>query len=80
MPDYKKIRDMVSHRVTFEYDTGAKIVGYIAACAPPSGPVQYTVLTKVQILDATNTVVAKFDELPIVPNNLVGFKITEGAL
>ncbi len=80
MPDYKKIRDMVSHRVTFEYDTGARIVGYIASCAPPNGPVQYTVLSKVQILDASGNIVAKFEELPIVPNNIVGVKVTEGPL
>jgi hypothetical protein len=80
MPDYKKIRDMVSHRVTFEYDTGAKIVGYIASVAPTQGPVQYAVLSKVQILDSTNKVVARFEELPVVPNNLVGVNITEGPL
>ncbi len=80
MPDYKKIRDMVSHRVTLEYDTGAKIVGYIASVAPTSGPVQYAVLSKVQVLDASNKVVARFEELPVVPNNLVGVNITEGPL
>jgi hypothetical protein len=80
MPDYRKIRDMISHRVTFEYDTGAKLVGYLASCAPAQGPVQYAVLSKVQMLDSANNVVAKFAELPIVPNNLVGFKVTEGAL
>ena len=80
MPDYKKLRDMVSHRVTFEYDTGAKIVGYVASCAPPSGPVQFVVLSKVQVIDAANAVVAKYDELPLVPNNLIGFRITEGPL
>ena len=80
MPDYKKIRDMVSHRVTLEYDTGAKIVGYVASVAPTQGPVQYAVLSKVQVLDQTNKVVARFEELPVVPNNLVGVKITEGPL
>lgn len=80
MPDYKKIRDMISHRVTFEYDTGAKLVGYLASCSPAQGPVQYAVLSKVQVLDAGNNVLAKFDELPFVPNNLVGFKVTEGPL
>jgi hypothetical protein len=80
MPDYKKIRDMVSHRVTLEYDTGAKIVGYIASVAPTQGPVQYAVLSKVQVLDGANKVVARFDELPVVPNNLVGVKVTEGPL
>jgi len=78
--DYKKLRDMVSHRVTFEYDTGAKIVGYVASCAPASGPVQFLVLSKVQVLDASGGAVAKYDELPVVPNNLVGFRVTEGPL
>ena len=80
MPDYKKLRDMVSHRVTFEYDTGAKIVGYVASCAPASGPVQLVVLSKVQIIDSRNVAMAKYDELPMVPNNLVGFAIAEGPL
>jgi recombinational DNA repair protein RecT len=80
MPDYKKIQEMVSHRVTFEYDTGAKIVGYLASYAPSEGPVQFAVLSKVQVLDATNNVIARFEELPIVPNNLVGFRVTEGPL
>ncbi|HET6282846.1 MAG TPA: hypothetical protein VFH73_17915 [Polyangia bacterium] len=80
MPDYKKLRDMVSHRVTFEYDTGAKIVGYIASCAPAQGAVQLVVLSKAQILDGGNNVVAKYDELPVVANNLIGFRITEGPL
>jgi hypothetical protein len=80
MPDYKKIRDMVSHRVTLEYDTGAKIVGYLASVAPTQGPVQYAVLSKVQVLDASNKVVAKFEELPVVPNNLISLKVTEGPL
>lgn len=80
MPDYKRIRDMVSHRVTLEYDTGAKIIGYVASVAPTQGPVQYAVLSKVQVLDSTDKVVARFDELPVVPNNLVGVKVTEGPL
>jgi len=80
MPDYKKIRDMVSHRVTFEYDTGAKIIGYVASVAPTQGPVQYAVLSKVQVLDSSSKVVARFEELPVVPNNLVGIKVTEGPL
>jgi hypothetical protein len=80
MPDYKKIRDMVSHRVTLEYDTGAKIIGYLASVAPTQGPVMYAVLSKVQVLDAANNVVGRFEELPVVPNNLIGLKVTEGPL
>ena len=71
--DYKKLRDMVSHRVTFEYDSGSKVVGYVASCLPASGAVQMLVLSKVHVI-------ARYDELPMVPNNLVGFRITEGPL
>ena len=80
MPDYKSLREMVSHRVTFEFDTGSKVVGYIASCAPASGPVQMVTLSKVQVLDAGNNLVAKYDEYPFVPNNLIGFRVTEGPL
>jgi hypothetical protein len=80
MPDYKKIRDMISHRVTFEYDTGCKVTGYLASCAPPQGAVQYAVLSKAQVIDSENNVIAKFTELPVIPNNLVSFKVTEGPL
>lgn len=80
MPDYSKLRDMVSHRITFEYDSGAKITGYLASCAPATGPVQMVVLTKVHLLDATNGVMARYDELPLVPNSLLAFKMTEGPL
>lgn len=78
--DYKKLRDMVSHRVTFEYDSGSRVVGYVASCVPASGPVQMLVLSKVQVLDNQNNAIAKYDELPLVPNNLIGFRITEGPL
>jgi hypothetical protein len=80
MPDPTAIRDMISHRVTFEFDTGAKIVGTVAACAPASGPVQYAVLSKVQILDAKDVVIARFDELPVVPSSVVSVAVTEGPL
>ena len=56
--DYKKLRDMVSHRVTFEYDSGSKVVGYVASCLPPSGAVQMLVLSKVQVLDGAKNVIA----------------------
>ena len=78
--DYKKLRDMVSHRVTFEYDSGSKVVGYVGSCLPASGPVQMLVLSKVQVFDGAKNVIARYDELPLVPNNLVGFRITEGPL
>jgi recombinational DNA repair protein RecT len=78
MPDYKKLRDMVSHRVTFEYDTGAKIVGYIAACKPATGPVQVVVMSRVDILDDKGRVLEHHDEFSFVPNVLSSFRLTEG--
>ena len=67
MPDYASIRDMVSHRVTFEFDSGAKIVGDVAACAPVDGPVEYAVLSKAQYPHLKSRVLARFEELPVVP-------------
>ena len=80
MPDYTSIRDMVSHRVTFEFDTGARVIGYLAACAPTEGAVEYVVLSKAEVLGSRGQVVARFEELPLVPNSLVGFGVTEGPL
>ena len=78
MPDYKKLRDMVSHRVTFEYDTGARIVGYLAACKPSTGPVQLALVSRADILDAGGKVLEHHAELSVVPNLLASFKVTEG--
>jgi hypothetical protein len=78
MPQYGRIRDFVSHRVTFEYDTGARIVGYVTACKPPSGNVQVVVMTRVDILDSAGKVLEHHDQFSFVPNALVGFRVTEG--
>jgi recombinational DNA repair protein RecT len=78
MPQYGKLRDYVSHRMTFEYDTGAKIVGYITACKPATGHVQLVVMTRVDILDATGRVLEHHEQFSFVPNALVGFRVTEG--
>ena len=78
MPQYGKLRDFVSHRVTFDFDTGARIVGYITGCKPPTGPVQLVTMTRVDILDATGRVIEHHEEFSFVPNALVGFRVTEG--
>ena len=78
MPDYKKLRDLVSHRVTFDYDTGARVVGYIAACKPPSGAVQVVVLSRVDILDGAGRLIELHEELSMVPNLLTTYRLTEG--
>ncbi|HJX53590.1 MAG TPA: hypothetical protein VJ801_12560 [Polyangia bacterium] len=80
MADRQSLREMLSHRVTFTYDTGAQVVGTVSACAPVAGPVEYVVLARVEVKGAAGQVLARFAELPLVPNNLVGIAVTEGAL
>ena len=45
MPNYSKLHDLISHRVTIEYDTGARVSGYLASCQPSAGPVEFVVLS-----------------------------------
>jgi hypothetical protein len=78
MPDYTKLHDLVSHRVTLEFDTGARIVGYLASCQPSSGPVQFAVVKKAELIDSAGRVVQKADELTVCPNVLVGVHMDEG--
>jgi hypothetical protein len=78
MPDYAKLRELVSHRVSIEYDTGARIVGYVTAAKPATGPVQVLNMSRVDILDATGRIVEHHDDFTLVPNSLVGFRMTEG--
>jgi hypothetical protein len=78
MPDYGKLRDMVSHRVTFDYDTGAKVVGYVAACKPAQGAVQVVRMSRVDILDSNGRVIEHHDEFSLVPNLLTSYRLTEG--
>ena len=78
MPDYGKLRDLISHRVTFDFDTGARIVGYVAACKPQSGVVQVVILTRADILDANGRLLEHHEQLSVVPNLLVSYRLTEG--
>jgi len=39
MANHQSLREMLSHRVTFTYDTGVQVVGTVTACAPVTGPV-----------------------------------------
>jgi hypothetical protein len=78
MPDYTKLHDLVSHRVALEFDTGARIVGYLASCQPSSGPVQFAVVKKAELIDSAGRVVQKADELTVCPNVLVGVHMDEG--
>jgi hypothetical protein len=78
MPNYAKLRELMSHRVSVEYDTGAKITGYLAGCRPGQGPVQFVTLTKVEMFDAEGNMVEQHEELALCPNVLTGFNLDEG--
>ncbi|MSP17360.1 MAG: hypothetical protein EXR73_12270 [Myxococcales bacterium] len=78
MPDYTKLRQMVSHRVTFEFDTGARVTGYVAACKPPTGQVQVVNLVRADLCDSTGRVLEHHEAYSFVPNALVGVRVTEG--
>jgi hypothetical protein len=78
MPQYSKLRDYVSHRLTLDFDTGARIVGYVTACKPASGQVQLLNMTRAEILDATGRVLETHESLSVVPNAIVGYRVTEG--
>ena len=78
MPDYTKLRDLVSHRVELEYDSGARVVGYLASCQPNEGEVQLLSLNKVEFLDSTGQVMSAQDSATLVPNVLTGLHVAEG--
>lgn len=73
-----KLRDLVSHRVTFQFENGARLVGYVAACRPAQGPVLTMALTRVEIQDDQGKLIEQHRELVVVPSVLVSYQLTEG--
>jgi hypothetical protein len=78
MPDYSKLRELVSHRISIEYDTGARIVGYLSQCRPGEGQVQLVRLSRAELQDADGNILETHDNLSICPNVLTGFRLEEG--
>jgi hypothetical protein len=78
MPDYAKLRELVSHRVCIEYDTGARIVGYVAQVRPAQGAVQLVTLSRAEVRDSSGNLLESHDSLTVVPNVPTGFRIEEG--
>lgn len=78
MPDYSRLRDLVSHRVVIEYDTGARIVGYLASVRPNEGQVQLAVLSHATVEDADGNVLETHEQMSVCPNVLTGFRLEEG--
>jgi hypothetical protein len=78
MPNYSKLHDLISHRVTIEYDTGARITGYLASCQPSSGPVEFAVLSEAKLIDSRGRVVREAPELAFCPNLVTSIALDEG--
>ena len=78
MPDYSRIRDMISHRIVIEYDTGARIVGYLSNCRPNSGEVQLVTLSRARVEDAEGNVLETHDSMSVCPNLVTGLRLEEG--
>ncbi len=78
MPNYSKLHDLVSHRVTIEYDTGARVTGYLASCQPSAGPVEFVVLTDAKLIDSRGRVQREVSDLTLCPNALTSIALDEG--
>lgn len=78
MPNYSKLHDLISHRVTIEYDTGARVTGYLASCQPASGQVEFVVLSDAKLIDSRGRVVRETGELTMCPNALTSIALDEG--
>ncbi len=69
---------MISHRIVVEYDTGARIVGYLSNCRPNEGEVMLITLSRAQIEDAEGTILESHDSLTVCPNLVTGVALEEG--
>jgi small nuclear ribonucleoprotein (snRNP)-like protein len=78
MPNYAKLHDLISHRVAIEYDTGARVTGYLASCQPSSGPVEFVVLSDAKLIDSHGRVLREAGELAMCPNILTSIVLDEG--
>jgi hypothetical protein len=78
MPDYSKLEDLVSRRVRIDFDTGAHVVGYLAAVKPAGGQVQFVNLSRAELILADGTLLESHPELTIPANVMTGFASDEG--
>lgn len=73
-----RLRDLVSHRVTFDFENGCHLTGYVATVRPPEGEVLTLALTRVEITNNAGEVVERHREMVIIPSVLTNYSVTEG--
>jgi hypothetical protein len=78
MPDYSKLEDLVSRRVRIDFDTGAHVVGYLAAVKPAGGQVQFVNLARAELMLADGTLLETHAELTLPANVMTSFASDEG--
>jgi small nuclear ribonucleoprotein (snRNP)-like protein len=78
MPNYSKLHDLISHRVTIEYDTGARVTGYLASCQPANGPVEFVVLSEAKLITSAGNVLRELGEVTMCPNMVTSIALDEG--
>ena len=78
MPDYSKLRGLMSHRVRISYDTGAIISGYLSSCRPEAGPVQFVSVANAELKLSDGTVLDRHDEIWLPANTQISFALDEG--
>jgi hypothetical protein len=78
MPNYAKLHDLISHRIAIDYDTGARITGYLSSCQPKDGSVEFVVLADAKLVDASGRVVRVAKELTLCPNVPISIALDEG--
>ncbi len=74
----KHLRDLVSHRVTFDYENGCHVTGYVSTVRPAEGEPLIMALTRVEITNDAGQVIESHREMVIVPSVMVNYKMTEG--
>lgn len=69
---------MISHRIVIQYDTGARIVGYLSNCRPNEGEVQLVTLARARFEDSEGNLLESHDSLTVCPNLVTGIALEEG--
>jgi hypothetical protein len=74
----QSLRDLVSHRVTFDFENGCHLTGYVSTVRPAEGEVLTMALTRVEISNDSGEILERHRELVVVPSVLTNYRLTEG--
>jgi hypothetical protein len=72
------LRDLVSHRVTFDFENGCHVTGYVSTVRPTEGEPLIMALTRVEITNDAGEVLERHREFVLVPSVMVNYRTTEG--